>query len=757
MFSGKQAETLQDFTANGKYAAKDGLMPASAVYYFPLPILSFISAAARAGNSPWQQGAFYPVRLRTPFPSCPPELWHSDASSRIQQGACSWQGSFPRLYCSLPDKFPAMPDSPPSTSPAPRIAETAAGKILAGLLALFYIFLATTAAGGEWHTLFLPACFLAAALLLFCFCILRGYKIPSPGLPGWLALGLGGGYFLVRAWFSPWFYYESVADLGLIATAIVMFAAGTYAGAGNGEKSILPVLAAALGLLNALLWGYQNITGTEASWFRPDYSLFGTEIRNIGLFGYKNFSAHFLSVTGFFLCAYSMASARKWGIRLFTGLALILVSFTCGSRSAFPNALAGVTLCFFIYTSSVFRNNRKFYTASILFIILLFLGTSYAVLDLSRGAGRLAALLDTFSFGNRLDLSKLAWALADQAPLFGHGSRMYTNLSTEFFSGANLPNFAHHEYAQAACDYGYAGLGLMLTLLALFLISGLRSVLKLSGEHQRPNPLGPAAFCVLCIAAFHAYGEFIWHNPALLGASALCGGITCTAPLSRVKASRRVGRWLQATAALLMAILALCYAFLAFPVWKNSLQAVPASSSNRLPMLEAAASCSLDPDLVRRNILHAAGSAPPPNPARLKALEHQEEKAELLSPGNHGLTAAKSLLYILQGRLTEAEQLLRPYVESPGRFDDRMFAWTTIYNNMLYSWSTAIAAQSPGRALSMAMTAQRLMSAQTDRWLYYGALDPKVRKKHYSRLNELKMLIMMLQARGTTPDPSWRK
>ena len=246
-----------------------------------------------------------------------------------------------------------MPDSPPSTSPTPRIAETAAGKILAGLLALFYIFLTTTAAGGEWHTLFLPACFLAAALLLFCFCILRGYKIPSSGLPGWLALGLGGGYFLVRAWFSPWFYYESVADLGLIATAIVMFAAGTYAGAGNGEKSILPVLAASLGLLNALLWGYQNITGTEASWFRPDYSLFGTEIHNIGLFGYKNFSAHFLSVTGFFLCAYSMASARKWGIRLFTGLALILVSFTCGSRSAFPNALAGVTLCFFIYTLSL--------------------------------------------------------------------------------------------------------------------------------------------------------------------------------------------------------------------------------------------------------------------------------------------------------------------------------------------------------------------------------------------------------------------
>lgn len=650
-----------------------------------------------------------------------------------------------------------MPDPAASKPSAPRIAETAAGKALTVLLALFYTLLATTAAGGEWHTLFLPACLLAASLLLFCFCILRGYKIPSPGLPGWLALGLGGGYFLLRAWLSPWFYYESVADLGLILTAMVMFMAGAYAGAGNGEKSVLPALAAALGLLNALLWGYQNMTGTEASWFRPDYSLFGTEIHNTGLFGYKNFSAHFLSVTGFFLCAYSMASSRKWGISLFTGLALILISFTCSSRSAFPNALAGVTLCFFIYTSSVFRNNRKFYAAAILFILLLFLGAAYAVLDLTNGAGKLASLLDTFSFGSRLDLSRLAWALADQAPLFGHGSRMFTNLATEFFAGASLPNFAHHEYAQAACDYGYAGLGLMLALLVLFLVSGFRSVLKLAAEHQRTNPLGPAAFCVLCIAAFHAYGEFIWHNPALLGASALCCGITCTAPLSRVKASRRAGRWVQASAALLLAALALSYAVRAFPVWKASLQAVPATSSQRLPMLEEAASRSLDPDLVRRSILHAAGSSPAPDMARLKELERQEEEAELLSPGNHGLAAAKSLLYIRQGRLTEAERLLRPYVESPGRFDDRMFAWTTIYNNMLYSWSAAMAARSPGQALSMALTAQRLMSAQTDQWLFYGALSPEVRKEHGLRLNELKMLIMTLQARGAVPDPSWRQ
>ncbi|MFR1320305.1 MAG: tetratricopeptide repeat protein [Akkermansia sp.] len=119
------------------------------------------------------------------------------------------------------------------------------------------------------------------------------------------------------------------------------------------------------------------------------------------------------------------------------------------------------------------------------------------------------------------------------------------------------------------------------------------------------------------------------------------------------------------------------YACLAFPTWKASWQAVPASSPDGMPMLEQAAAASHDPDLVRRNILHAAGSSPPPGPGRLRQLERQMERAELLSPGNHALVAAKGLLYMHQGRYREAERLLRPYV-SFSRFDDRMYAWTTI-------------------------------------------------------------------------------
>lgn len=648
-----------------------------------------------------------------------------------------------------------MPDQQPTQPPAPRIADTAAGKALTALLVLFYAALATTAAGGEWHALFLPSCLLAVALPVFCFCVVRGYKIPSPGVAGWLAAGLGGGYFFLRAWFSPWFY-ESMADLALIVTALVMFMAGACAGAGKGDKSILPALAAVLGLLNAALWACQNMTGADASWFRPDYSLFGTEIHGTGLFGYKNFSAHFLSVTGFFLCAYSMASARKWGIPLFTGMLLVLVSFTCGSRAAFPNALIGVTLCFFIYTSSVFRDNRKFYAAAILFFLLLFFGTAYVILDLTSGAGRLAEVLDVFTLGNRLDLSKLAWALADQAPYFGNGSRMFTNLAVEFFSSPNVPNFAHHEYAQAACDYGYTGLALMLALLALFLFLGFRSVLRLAAEHPRANPLGPAAFCVLCIAAAHAYGEFIWHNPALIGAAALCCGLTCTASLSRVKAARNSSRWILGAGALLLAALAAWQACLSFPVWRASWQAAPPSSSPGLPVLEQAAAASLDPDLVRRHLLHTLGSSPPPGPEKLARLERLEEQAETLSPGNHALMAAKGSLYMRQGRYADAEKVLRPYV-SFSRFDDRMYAWSTTYAHTLYAWSITAAPHSPDKALDMARTAQNLMEEQGRTWRYYRSAEPAIRDEHAQRRNEINMVIQTLEARGAVPDSSWRK
>lgn len=649
-----------------------------------------------------------------------------------------------------------MPQIPDTKVIIPRLSDTGAGKTLSILLALFYAALATTSTGGEWYTLFLPACLLGVAMILFCICSVQGYKIPSPGWAGWLAIGIGGGYFFIRAWYSPWMF-ESLSDMGLIIISLMMFMTGVYAGAGKGRHSIVPFLAAALGLLNGLMLGQQEFMDSHSSWFRPDFALSGTEINNIGLFGYKNFCGHFFSITGFFLCSYSLASPKKWGAYLILGLVLVILSCACNSRAAAPNALIGVTLCFFIYTASVFRNNKKFYVAGILFFLLLFLAMAYALLDLSSGAGTLASTLDIFSFGSRIELSRLAWSLADSAPWIGHGSQMFTNLATEFFAGANVPNFAHHEYAQAACDYGYVGLGLMLGLIGLFMILGFFSVLKLADDQKTVNPLGPASFCVLCMAAVHAYGEFIWHNPALIGASALCCGMICTSAAKKVKASQLVGKWAQGMGAATLAGLCLWYAWTAFPVWKASLYAQQASPSAPLSSLKSAAMSSHDPDLTRRYILHTLDRQTRPARRELLELNQMEECARAISPGNHALAAAQGLLYMYLGEYAAAERVLRPYVKYPDRFDDRMFAWSTTYINNLYAWSIATANRSPGQALSMAREAERLLSPGNNRTRFYGMKNKAVTAERKKRASEVTMLIMILQSSGAVPDHTWQQ
>ncbi len=637
------------------------------------------------------------------------------------------------------------------------MADTLAGKILSIMLMAFYVSLITLGAGGEWYALTVPAGILAVTALQFCYCLIRGYKIPSPGLWGWLAMGLGGGYFFIRAWLSPW-YYESLSDLGLIVTAAVMFTGGLYAGANKGEKSKWPWLVAVLGVLNVGMLFWQNFTGDFSSVFRPDYSLSGQEISNIGLFGYKNFSCHWMCICGFFLSAWCLAKEKKNVTGIIGGLLIAAVSLTCNSEAAYLNLIVGVTLCFFIYTTGVYHQTAKFYTAAVLFILLLFCGATYVLYDLSIGSGKLDSTLTVFRFGSRIDLAKLAWEQAELAPLFGHGSQMFSNLAMEYFWEDHYPNFAHHEYAQAACDYGYTGLALMLGILALIVIMGVRCILRLAGDRKMVNPLGVAACSVPVLAMVHAYGEFIWHNPALIGAVALCAGIVCTAGVNQVKACGTVGRLVQVGAAIGVCVLSVFYVARALPVWQASLQAVPASSAAVLPMLDKATAAGAEPKLVHEQLIHELSSKPYPSVERLKTLESLVERAEQLCPGSHSYAVVKAILYMNQRRYEAAEKTLRPYVMDVHRFYDLMYAWKTIYMDNLCAWAKAIYREQPGKALSMYQEAYDLSVAMRKAgWAYYGARDANSRKAYVHRQKEMKMTILILQSMGQAPDSSWKK
>jgi hypothetical protein len=67
LFSGKQAETLQDFTANGKYAAKDGLTPASAVYLFSLTDTQFYFSRSKGQKLSLATGNILPCPATDTF------------------------------------------------------------------------------------------------------------------------------------------------------------------------------------------------------------------------------------------------------------------------------------------------------------------------------------------------------------------------------------------------------------------------------------------------------------------------------------------------------------------------------------------------------------------------------------------------------------------------------------------------------------------------------------------------------------------
>ncbi len=635
----------------------------------------------------------------------------------------------------------------------PRLTDTAAGKILAGLLILFYASLVTVASGGEWYMLFLPACLLIPVLLLFIYCLVRGYKIPSPGLMGWLALGVGGGYFFLRAWYSPW-YYESLADMQLIVTAIVMFTVGIYAGASKSDKSVLPWVAAALGSLNVALLIWQCLSGDSSSWFRPEYTLAGREYFNVGLFGYKNFSGHFFCISGFFIATWNLVKEKKCWPAVLGGLAIALFSLCCESEAAYLNLTVGIILCFFVYTVGVFQQSGKFYTSAILFIILFFAVMSYVLADLFQGGTALNELFAIVLFGTRLTLAKLAWNYADMEPVFGHGSRMFTNLATESFQGSNYPNFVHHEYAQAACDYGYLGLLIMLAILGVCLFLGGRGVMRLAREHSNCNKLAAPALCVLVMACVHAYGEFIWHNPALLGASALCAGLICTAGAEKIKVSHVMGRWIQVGVAGLICGLTVCYASKTYPVWQASMQAVPASSAAVLPMLDCATTHSPESELVNHQVQHELTMRPYPDAERLKRLEDLVAEANAVSPGCHALVPLMGRIYNRQGRFAEAEKVLRPYTDIHSFFDG-MHAWKTVYMNNLFDWAMSINRQDPAKALSMLREVERIGLAMRDNWYYYGALDPKNRKQYWAYLRKVKMTIRIMESRVQTPDDSW--
>lgn len=641
-----------------------------------------------------------------------------------------------------------MPAQPP-----PRLTDTASGKTILGLLIAAFLLLLTSATDGRWYSLLLPALPMSAAMLVFIAALIRGLRIPRLNKLAWITLA-GAGYFLLRAWLSR-SLYDSWTDMALILTGCVFYVLGSFCGLSEKRDRTLFLCAASLLMLNLAVLLLQRITETPFTVLRPSISLTLDYVTNTGLFGYKNFTGHFMVAGGFFCCGYFMIKGRdawKW---LMIGLLSIAGSYWCDSRAILPNIAFGVLACWIIYLCKIYRQTTKFYLVGGIGMFLLILAVGGLMLMMSQNAAMLDSLSQIWHSGGRYNLTGIAVELAKQAPLFGHGSLAFENGAIPYFDAPSIPNMAHNEYAQSMADYGFTGFAILLALIVVHLIRGVRQILRSTGDHSRYTARLAASTLLLSVASMHATMDFIWHNGALVAMGAFCAGMIATGLPSGQKAGRGVNNTALGLAAALTAGFFAWVAYQAWPVWERGwkLSSLPkADNAARIELLKEVISLSGDPEITNKYASLVASIQTQRGLVPAHELEFTEQalrNALLHSPDNRFSATYLGIILSMEERFDEADKILEPFTRE-GAYYDWLFNWQTAYVFHLVSWAETILQDDPSTALSILKEAGN----RINRIGYYQSFDSGIRA---NLKNRLALEILMLEDAGIKPDESWKK
>ncbi len=220
-----------------------------------------------------------------------------------------------------------------------RIPDSWAGKITVVFLIAAFSLMFTAATDGNWLSYFLPSLPLLGAALLFTVGILAKYKLPSLGWSGWLALS-GAIYFLLRAWCGD-SLYDNWSDASLIFSGVAFYVLGFFMGTSRKEDRLLLWGVAFFLISCSATLLLQQMTRNGFTVLRPDFNIYLNEVGNVGFFGYKNFTGHFLVAGGFFSIGYFVIRGLRAWPWLIAGLISIAASFWCGTRADLLDVCSG--------------------------------------------------------------------------------------------------------------------------------------------------------------------------------------------------------------------------------------------------------------------------------------------------------------------------------------------------------------------------------------------------------------------------------
>ena len=358
-----------------------------------------------------------------------------------------------------------------------------------------------------------------------------------------LPLLIGGGpvllYFAGRAFFSE-VWDLGRHDLHLLSMAWLTLATVSACAIGRRERMLV---LAGIGVV----LGMQILAGCYQHFFDPGFTFFRHQRPSSegvsGLFWQWNNLAGLLAIimplcAGLVLCR---PSWRQRGPLLLLILVGIWLTWLTKSRAGFAAMTGGIgcacALLVFLRVRS--RTLGAWVIGCVAFAALGLIAIAVVSLStsaLSEERGQDSDMGNLLGSSSRLGLAAVAYEIWQEKPMFGNGSQSYRYLAvqhwdTDIPSWVNDPELAHSEYLQVLCDYGMAGLILIVGFLLTVVVGAVVRIAR-DGSEGSSLERGLRVGCVGALAGgmMHAAFDFQTHLLPILMLVALVIGLLFPSP-----------------------------------------------------------------------------------------------------------------------------------------------------------------------------------------------------------------------------------
>ncbi|OYV06366.1 MAG: hypothetical protein CFE26_06675 [Verrucomicrobiales bacterium VVV1] len=501
------------------------------------------------------------------------------------------------------------------------------------------------------------------------------------------------------------------------------------------QRSAHRVAVGGLGLL-----ALANVAVAVVQWKNPSYTpvFAGRETFSLpsGFYGHYNHFANFLLGSGFLAagCAIMPGGRRwsriGWAAVAFSSAGGIALSQSRGAVLAVGMGLAVLLICWLLDLKR--RKVRWFGIAAISTMVLLpasGFGAWWVAKMVLAERGVQADSSRMLEDSGRLDFASIAVELASDHPLTGGGSRSFSYEvfakwdPKEMWVGSGDIDMVHNELLQAATDYGWIGLGLVILLLFSLAIRGLMCLTVETSKGEIAADAGLTAGALAAIAAVMVQGmfSFVFHMVPDVIVLGLAIGIISAQPWAFSPKSggrrgwQRPAPWMGATLAVVLALVGWRDAAAWRLVGRPGAQGNSSDAEQRYEALQQALALRPDFRLEQASVLAAGELAKSdPDPVRgvwpMRVLDHQRSVVGR-HPWNHasGLGLARQLDEL--GQFREADEhyrLLLPLLDTREMYYHGRFAYGSHAFRRAYAlWQ----ARRPSEAMAWALEARKQMEA----------------------------------------------